>query len=56
MGIADALQAVDDFVSSVHVDDSRVPYFQLSLGFIVVEYLWHTYLDIRQRRVRSPVP
>ena len=45
-----ALRAVDDYVSAVQVDDSLVPYFQLSVGFIVVEYVWHTYLDIRQRQ------
>ena len=40
------------FVSSVQVDDSAVPYFKLALAFVVAEYVFHTYLDLRQRKVR----
>jgi hypothetical protein len=45
-------RAVDDFIASVRVDDSGVPYFKIALAFIVVEYVFHTYLDLRQRKVR----
>ena len=48
-----AVRTVDGYVQSVHVNDSRVPYFNLALGFLVVEYVFHTYLDIRQRKVRD---
>lgn len=44
--------SVDGFVKSIDVDDSGVPYFELVLGFMAVEYVFHTYLDIRQRQVR----
>lgn len=51
--VTEAAQAVHRFVSSVNVDDSAVPYFELVLGFIVVEYVFNTVLDLRQRQVRS---
>eukprot|EP00892_Ulva_mutabilis_P010597 jgi/Ulvmu1/790/UM010_0164.1 len=41
---------VDAFIKSVDVDDSQVPYMELVLGFMALEYVFHTYLDIRQRQ------
>ena len=52
--VANAAASVHAYVSSVHVDDSRVPYFELTLGFIVATYAWNTYLDLRQRQVHTP--
>jgi hypothetical protein len=49
----DAIQKLDDYVREFSIDDSSVPYFQLAIGFMVVEYVFHTYLDMRQRKVRS---
>jgi hypothetical protein len=53
--VAGATRSVHAFVSSVNVDDSWVPYFAIALGFMVVEYIFHTILDLRQRQV-SPGP
>lgn len=35
-------------------DDTEVPYLELYVGFTVAVYLFHTYLDVRQLKVRSP--
>lgn len=47
----DALIQFDTFLQSLQVDDSRVPYLHLACAFLVIEFLFHTYLDIRQRKV-----
>lgn len=51
--VKDLASSVDGFVNSIDVDDSGVPYMELALGFMALEYIFHTYLDIRQRQVRS---
>ena len=41
------MEVLDGLARSV--DDSRVPYFKLAVGFLVAEYAFHTYLNLRQR-------
>lgn len=40
-------------VPGLAFDDTGVPYLELFLGFTVAVYLLHTYLDVRQLRVRA---
>lgn len=53
MGAVDLLlvtaRSVKIFVQSIHIDDTRVPYFKIAMGFLVAEYAFHTYLNFRQR-------
>jgi hypothetical protein len=35
--------------SALNFDDSSFPYLQAVIAFIAVEYVWETYLDLRQR-------
>lgn len=53
--IKDLAGSVDEFIKSVNVDDSQVPYLELVLGFMALEYVFHTYLDLRQRKVCMPL-
>lgn len=53
--ILEVVDSVDKYVSAFSIDDSGFPYFTSAITFIAVEYLFHTYLDIRQRNVRPDI-
>lgn len=52
-GFLDRVQAaaaqITEQITAIQIDDSSFPYLQAVVAFIAVEYVWETYLDVRQR-------
>lgn len=48
-GVQEAAAQITAQITAIKIDDSSFPFLQAVVAFIAVEYVWETYLDIRQR-------